>query len=187
MNDSKKTKKRVVLMGLDDAGKSSILLSLQSETRLSLYLDLTPTLDIKRSVVTDDHNEFFIFDFGGQEALRDGYLKNLDMHLGDVDKVIFVIDVKDTKRHAVAVDYLAKIAKYLESNPNLKVKSGSRLVPVSIFFHKHDSLPGGKEDKSLDPITRELTDAVSRVMPEGYPYEIHKTTIFAQFMKTRIK
>nr|MDO8087791.1 ADP-ribosylation factor-like protein [Candidatus Sigynarchaeum springense] len=187
MPGSEKTKKRVVLMGLDAAGKSSILLSLQNDTCLSSYMRLPPTTDIKRSVIEDDQNEFFIFDFGGQEALREGYLKNLDLHLGDVDKVIFVIDVKDKHRHEIALDYLAKVVKYLASNPMPKSKHSTRGVTISVFLHKCDTLPGGKDDPSLDPITRELTEKISRLVPGGYPHEIHKTSIIAQFQKTRIK
>ncbi|MBN2150070.1 MAG: 50S ribosome-binding GTPase [Candidatus Lokiarchaeota archaeon] len=187
MTENKRTKKRVLLMGLDAAGKTSILLSLQNDTRLSSYQNIPPTTDIARAVVTDEHNEFFIFDFGGQETFRNGYLKNLGDHLGDVDKVIFVIDIKDNKRFEIAVDYLTKIVNYLASNPRPSARPGSHPVPVSVFFHKYDLLPGGKEDASLDPATRELSEALARVMPEGYPYEIHKTSIYAQFQKTRIK
>ncbi len=191
MVESKKTKKRVVLMGLDAAGKSSILLSLQSDTRLSSYLDLAPTIDISRGVVMDDQNEFFIFDFGGQETLRNGYLENLDQHLGEVDKVIFVIDIKDTERHALAIDYLSKIVTYLAGHPKPmpkpEQKQGQRYVPVSIFLHKYDPLPGGKEDRTLEPFARSLAGAIARVMPVGMPYEIHHTTINVQFQKTRVK
>ncbi|MEX2681991.1 MAG: ADP-ribosylation factor-like protein [Candidatus Sigynarchaeota archaeon] len=182
-----KVKKRVVLMGLDAAGKSSILLSLQNDTSLSSYMQLPPTTDIKRSVIEDDQNEFYIFDFGGQETLRQGYLNNLGQYLGDVDKVIFVIDVKDTRRHAIALDYLAKVVEYLALNPMPRSRNSTRSVTVSVFLHKCDTLPGGKEDPSLDPITRELIEKISKIMPEGYPHEIHKTSIFAQFQKTRIK
>ncbi len=191
MTESKKIRKRVVLMGLDAAGKSSILLCLQSDTRLSSYLHLAPTTDISRGVVTDDQNEFFIFDFGGQEILRNGYLNNLNQHLGDVDKVIFVIDIKDTLRHALAINYLAKIVEYLAENPKISPKTEQkqerRYVPVSIFFHKYDPLPGGKEDRTIEPIARALAEAVDRVIPREMPYEIHHTSIYVQFQKTRVK
>jgi small GTP-binding protein len=187
MVESKKTKKRVVLMGLDAAGKSSILLSLQSDTRLSSYLALAPTLDIGRGVVTDDQTEFFIFDFGGQETLRRDYLENLGKHLGDVDKVIFVIDIKDTQRHTIAIDYLSRIVLYLAANPKQIPKQEPHYVPVSVFFHKYDLLPGGKEDRALELVARGLAEGISRVIPSCIPYEIHHTSIYVQFQKTKVK
>ena len=183
MVDSRKTKK-IVLMGLDAAGKSSILLSLQNDTRLSSFQDLAPTIDVNRSTITDEHNDFFILDFGGQEASRKGYLRELDKHLEGVDKVIFVIDIQDSRRHPLALDYLQKIVIHLATTRGAPPSGHFQLA---IFLHKYDPLPGGKENKDLELLARDLASKIARIVPHSMSFEIQLTSMVVRLQKTRFK
>ena len=177
--NKEKTKKKIVLMGLDAAGKSSILLSLKNDTRLSSYCVLNPTLDIKREIIEDEDNEFYIFDFGGQKTLVDGYLQRLDEHLAGVDKIIFVIDVQDIDRFQLATDYLKQVLDYL---PTMQIHP-----QVSIFFHKYDKSLPSQELTRLDTTIQELVENISCIIPQGVHVEFSKTTIFTVFQKMIMK
>jgi len=172
-----KNKKKIVLMGLDAAGKSSILLSLKNDTRLSSYCALNPTLEVHREIIEDTENEFYIFDFGGQRNLIDSYLQRLDELLAEVDKIIFIIDLNDVDRHLLAIDYLKQLMDHLMTTEQTS-------VAVSVFFHKYDkSLPAG-ELARLDASAQELVDQISSISPPEMHVEFFKTSIFTVFQKT---
>ena len=179
MKRNAKNKKKILLMGLDAAGKSSILLSLKNDTRLSSYCKLGPTLEVSRAIIDDDENEFFIFDFGGQKKLIDGYLQRLDEYLAEVDKIIFVIDINDVDRHQLAMDYLKQILDHLDAE-NMN-------VTISIFFHKYDKSLPVQQLTNLDATAQELVENISRIVPTGIHVEFFKTSIFTVFQKTIMK
>nr|MDO8115495.1 ADP-ribosylation factor-like protein [Candidatus Sigynarchaeota archaeon] len=89
MTNHKKDAKKIVLMGLDKAGKTSILLCLKGKTEISAFTQIPPTFGLSRDFIEDGSKEYAIFDFGGQEAYIEGYMSNLDVHLAETDKVIF--------------------------------------------------------------------------------------------------
>lgn len=166
-------------MGLDAAGKSSIILSLKNDTRLSSYCSLNPTLEINREIVKDEGNEFYIFDFGGQKNLIDEYLLQMDEHFAGVDKIIFVIDIQDIDRFQLATDYLKQVIDYLATN--------QINAPVSVFFHKYDKSLPIKDLTRLDNVTQELVENISCIVPPGIHIEFSKTSIFTVFQKTIMK
>jgi len=166
-------------MGLDSAGKTSILTSLKGDNRLSSYFKVTPTKGVSRGDIQDGSTEFNIFDFGGQEVYVKAYLQDLEQHLFEVDKVIFVIDIQDTKRHSVALEYLRKVLDHLASH--------HKNVQVSIFFHKFDKLLENDITLDLGTIAQKLTRDIMKIVPKSMQVEFFQTSIFTVFQKTRMK
>ena len=83
-------------MGLDEAGKTSILLAMAGDYDPS---KIKPTFGAERTEISVLGFPIYRWDLGGQEQYRDGYLDKFDKYVQGVTKMIFVIDVQDIARY----------------------------------------------------------------------------------------
>ncbi|XP_040502922.1 ADP-ribosylation factor-like protein 3 isoform X6 [Gallus gallus] len=81
---------RIVLLGLDNAGKTTLLKRLASEE----VSTITPTQGFNIKSVHSHGFKLNIWDIGGQRAVRPYWRK----YLGSTDLLIYVIDSADQKR-----------------------------------------------------------------------------------------
>ena len=89
-----KRKCKVVMLGLDAAGKTTILYSL----KLGDVLMTIPTIGFNVEEVNFKTIQFMVWDVGGQEKLR-----NLWTHYFDKSKaLIYVVDSSDSERVELA-------------------------------------------------------------------------------------
>ncbi len=114
------TELRVLLLGLDNAGKTSVMKKLSDEDISSV--NPTQGFNVK-SIKTSDF-KLNVWDIGGQKSIRP-YWKN---YFDNVDALVFVIDSADRKRVA---DAAAELQSLLEEE---KLAG----VPVLIFANKQD-------------------------------------------------
>nr|MDO8118608.1 ADP-ribosylation factor-like protein [Candidatus Sigynarchaeota archaeon] len=105
------TKRKLMLVGLDFAGKTSLLSVLKKD--YSIIQELMPTKGAQR-----DNVEFFgipivVWDLGGQHLYRMEYIdeKKSKLFFSDTDVVFFVIDVQDEKRYPEAIAYYNQMLK----------------------------------------------------------------------------
>ncbi len=118
---------KILLMGLDEAGKTSILLTMAGEYEPS---KVKPTLGAQRSEMNVLGFPIFRWDLGGQEQYRANYLQKRSRILDDTDLLFFVVDVTDTNRYKEALMYYVDILKYFQE---------IGLVPqIVILIHKAD-------------------------------------------------
>ena len=178
--EEEKITKKVLLMGLDNSGKTSILISLSKNSNILSFCSLKPTNKIAISNIDTGDTIMNIWDFGGQEAFRKGHLENLERYLNEVDRIIFVIDVQDIKRYMLAVDYLTSIVN--------TVKKHEIKTEFSIFLHKYDpNLTNFKEFKDIDTVIEsELLKPIKEIFSSEYKYEISTTCIYSVFQKCSI-
>ncbi|KAM4677298.1 ADP-ribosylation factor-like protein 3 [Discoglossus pictus] len=111
---------RIVLLGLDNAGKTTIL------TRLALeeISCITPTQGFNIKSVQAQGLKLTIWDIGGQRAIRSHWKK----YLGSTDLLIYVVDSADRKRFEETGQELAEL-----------VEEDSLLgVPLLVFANKQD-------------------------------------------------
>ena len=170
--------KKVVLMGLDDSGKSSIVLSLEGVKNLPAFTHINPTKNFQISKFNLMDTDFRIWDFGGQEQYRKDHLLTFGENLKETDKFIFVLDIQDVARYDLALDYLRKVSQLLIEH-DIKVE-------FSIFLHKYDpdlhiTNPEITEDK-----IEEIIKKIDIIMREKLEYNLFKTTIYATFQKSKI-
>ncbi|MHA1149088.1 MAG: ADP-ribosylation factor-like protein [Promethearchaeota archaeon] len=180
MSDIKEQQK-VLLMGLDNSGKTSIVLSLRENTNLLSYLSLKPTKGLNIESFETSNYELNIWDFGGQDQYREDYLNNFYKFTAAASKLIFVIDVQDMERYDIALSYLQSIISLLERDNNL--------MDISIFLHKFDPNLDRKERfKAINEIiNKRLIDKIFEIIPLSFNYEIHRTCIYSVFEKSLIK
>lgn len=167
---------KIVIFGLDKAGKTSIVQCLQRKTKISNFVNLIPTRDFEISVFLDPsaNQEFAVWDFGGQAQYRNDHLdKLLTEYIHGATKLIYVIDVQDTDRYGLALEYFKQIIKKLQEN-------GSKLK-MSIFLHKFDEEANIDEDQ-----VNELIRSIKKLIPKEIIYDLSKSSISAVFRKTTI-
>ncbi len=157
---------KVVVAGLDKAGKTSILNILNR--KYNLMDDIKPTVGISRSTISILGVPIVSFDLGGQERYRNDYIK--DEHLFEFsDSLFFVIDAMDASRHELALQYYKDILSIVNSFKD-KPK-------IAICIHK------------VDPNVRnipEVTSAIEEIkklfqsISEGHEVSIFVTSIYDQ-------
>ncbi|KFO93864.1 ADP-ribosylation factor-like 11, partial [Buceros rhinoceros silvestris] len=115
---------RVVMLGLDFAGKSTLLYKLKS----SHAVETCPTVGFNvESLQTPCHISFNLWDVGGQESLRASWPDYLE----GTNTLIFVLDSTDTARLPEATAALEEAL----SHPSM---AG---VPILLLANKQD-MPG---------------------------------------------
>ena len=77
MNNVKITKK-IIFMGLDNAGKTSILRIVKRELTPEATKNLKPTKGLSTEEFTLNNEKIIIWDFGGQTSFREEYFKHKD-------------------------------------------------------------------------------------------------------------
>jgi small GTP-binding protein len=102
---------KIIFAGLDSAGKTSFLNTL--EEKYSTLTKIKPTLG-------PDRREFAIFgftisnwDLGGQKSYRDAYLQEKNRYFASLNAIFFVVDMQDTRRDEEAFSYLKSILDVL--------------------------------------------------------------------------
>jgi small GTP-binding protein len=171
-----KPKKKMVILGLDNAGKSTILLTLKQQMGIQHFANVKPTKGIATENFESQDATYYVWDFSGQELYRQDYLNKVE-NFKETDMLIFVIDIQDAARYENALQFLEKI---LEVMKNIAQK-----CEYSIFFHKFDPDLFQSEDykkRSTDLRTK------LRVLFNKYsfPLKIFHTSIYTVFQRVQV-
>ncbi len=168
-----------MVLGLDNAGKTSILLSLKDETNLMSYLNLKSTKGVEIVDLDDSNEKYYLWDFGGQASYRERYLTDLKKYLLDSEKIVYVLDVQDQKRYDLAIEYLENI---------LKVAIEAKVtIDLTIFFHKCDHKLLAENPAFSEEALNKLAEKVIKKIPKTFHYSIFKTSIYTVFEKIFFK
>jgi len=122
---------KVVISGLDNAGKTSILTALDKKYDFQKdIVQLKPTIRVEYHKMNFLRNNTIFWDMGGQDQYREIYINYQDVYFDATDLLIYVIDIQDTERFGNSLEYLNEILTYFtESKMD---------VPLIITFHKYD-------------------------------------------------
>ena len=165
-----KSRRKVIILGLANSGKTSISLSMQGITGLSTFTSLKPTTEIEISKFEDKSTEYLLWDFGGQEQYRKKYKQNMKKYIAETDEIIYVIDIQDENVYFISVVFLREILKV--------VKTAGYTFEVSIYFHKYDESFKPNQEK-----VNKLINVLEEEIPEGFTFKIYHTKISADFEK----
>ncbi len=168
---------KILLIGLDNSGKTSLTLALQKTSNLMSYYSLKPTQGLNVTEFMDGTTEFRIWEFGGQKVYRDGYLNKINKYALDTDKFIFVIDVQDTTRYEVALQYLEDISNTLKEKPSI----------FCVYLHKFDPGLEKVQKYSMQHLSKVLINRINTIIPAEYKVKIFKTSIYAMFQKDQLQ
>lgn len=155
---------KIALMGLDNAGKTSIVKVLSSEFKN--ISNLSPTIGIERHYLELLDTKIMIWDYGGQKYYREQFLKSSKISLSDTDILLYVIDILDVERYNESLDYLNHIFQRLFQN--------NQQFHFGILFHKFDQI----NDATFHRHSQKLLYEIVKMLGNSpIPMEFRKTTI----------
>ena len=128
LKEEKIVSKKILFTGLDNAGKTSIILALQRE--FSKIANIQPTKGAQRRIFEFLGKEISEWDLGGQTTYRISYLKNPNKFFAGTEIAIYVIDIQNKERIAESLSYLNDVI--------IEFKNLHITPPINIFFHKLD-------------------------------------------------
>ncbi|MHA1915589.1 MAG: ADP-ribosylation factor-like protein [Promethearchaeota archaeon] len=158
---------KLVILGLENAGKTTIVDLLKQKTDLTLHKppDMHPTKGVQRSSLFQ--GKIMVWDLGGQEIYRNEYLANPEKYFSGISFCYYVIDVQDYYRLPFSTMYFMGIF-------NL-IKKHSPSARLRLLFHKMDP--------DFNPNTRNLKGKfLEKIEPfllqNNTSFLIYETTIF---------
>eukprot|EP00696_Hemimastix_kukwesjijk_P002895 gnl/Hemi2/13535_TR4623_c0_g1_i1.p2 gnl/Hemi2/13535_TR4623_c0_g1~~gnl/Hemi2/13535_TR4623_c0_g1_i1.p2 ORF type:complete len:202 (+),score=73.88 gnl/Hemi2/13535_TR4623_c0_g1_i1:77-682(+) len=126
---------RILFLGLDNAGKTTILKQLSNEDISSI----SPTVGFNVKTVLHDQFRLNVWDIGGQTTIR----RYWNQYFERTDALVYVVDSADQRRLEEAA---VELEKLMAEN-----QLGS--VPILIFANKQDlvhALPAGEIVESMN-------------------------------------
>ena len=138
----RKREANVIIVGLDNSGKSTIINQLKSsDTRQH---DIVPTIGFNVEKFATKTLSFTVFDMSGQ-----GRYRNLWEHYyNECDAIIFVMDSSDKLRVSVAKDELDMLLQHKDIS--------SRRIPILFYANKMDLRDSMSSVKSSSLLQLEL-------------------------------
>jgi len=163
--------KKVVIAGLDNAGKSALIKTITKEVGLMDLSSLKPTKGASRDELFLGDQDLHVLELGGQEEFRKFYIEQPDRFFLDTDIIVYVMDIQDDTRFSEAFEYLDSILRVLAY---LQVEEALEFI---ILLHKCDP------DLLGLPIFQERVDYVTQQIkqmfgPYPYPFEIQTSSIY---------
>lgn len=133
---------KIVIAGLDNAGKTALLKSIKKEVAFTELSSLKPTKGASRDSLLLSDQEIILLELGGQEEFRKFYIDQPDRFFLETDCIVYLIDMQDDERYQETLDYLQQILrtlKYLQEAPDFIVlfhKCDPDVVKLSMFQEK---------------------------------------------------
>ncbi|MFX1343901.1 MAG: ADP-ribosylation factor-like protein [Promethearchaeota archaeon] len=147
---------KVIISGLDNAGKTSILTALDKKYDFHKdIVQLKPTIRVEYHKMNFLRNNTIFWDMGGQNQYRDIYINYQDVYFDATDLLIYVVDIQDPERFEDSLEYLDAILSFFtESKMD---------VPLIITFHKYDPDLKGNEEilRNIDELRTKILDKYS--------------------------
>ncbi|MFX1273417.1 MAG: ADP-ribosylation factor-like protein [Promethearchaeota archaeon] len=161
-------KLKIIFLGLDAAGKTSFLLTV--DRKYSRLIGLKPTRGASISTIEALGATISLWDLGGQAKFRERYISKSKIYLYEADLLFFFIDVRNKDRFDESIEYLKKIKERL-SHFNQK-------TPILYVLTKADPdiINSKKIQKNI-----QLAKSKIKVLSGDEDPEIHVTSIFSIF------
>ncbi len=159
---------KVLFTGLEDAGKTSILLVL--DKKFSLLTSVAPTIKAKRTSHTNKLLGISItrWDLGGQKSYRKIYLDNKSKYFTDMQSIFYVIDIQRQDKFDEALNYLKDII-------NIVIDNHPENFQLLILFHKYD--PDIKNKKEMKDNIQFLESNIKSII-KNLKYSLYRTSIY---------
>ncbi|MHA1672903.1 MAG: ADP-ribosylation factor-like protein [Promethearchaeota archaeon] len=124
-----KTKEKVAFLGMNNAGKTSIIKTLMQQ--FDILESIKPTIKVERSFFEFMGKDLIFWDFGGQQKYRKDYLAEPERFFDEISYLFYVVDVLDAEIFEETLVYFKKVVHFLEMY--------SKDASIILFFHKHDA------------------------------------------------
>ena len=146
--------KKISLLGLDNAGKTSLLYFLDRKFNLIRRLKPTTKAEVNSKKLNLLGLNLNMWDFGGQSNYRKQYLEEKDKYFSNINACFFVIDIQDKKRAKIAISYMQNLAKLIRNfNPDLR--------DLVVLFQKFD--PELRDEEEYIDLVDELKNQIEEL------------------------
>lgn len=165
--NNQEQQRKIVVLGLENAGKTTIVDLLKQETSVTLRKppDMNPTKGVERRSLFD--GKIMIWDLGGQEIYRNEYLANPESYFKKISFCYYVVDIQDYYRLFPSTMYFMGVLNLIK-----KYCPHARIV---LLFHKMD--PDFNPDKKN--LKEKFMEKIEPFLQESNtPFESFETTIF---------
>ena len=168
INTRRDLPQKIGLLGLANAGKTSVLKTILHE--FEAFATLLPTTGVDRTDIDFFGRKVLIWDFGGQEIYRNAYLARPAMYFQGIKYLYYVIDAQDVEKLQESINYFDQILKNtMEYSDNVR---------VFLFFHKIDP------DYQGDVVFVDIENTfLEHVLPQLNAYEINPTVFHTSIFK----
>jgi len=165
---STKRQIKVLLTGLDKAGKTSFMYGIRK--KYSEIIKSLPTKGVERSeenIFEEQNSLISLWDLGGQKKYRERYLEQSKVYLYNIDLMFYFIDIQDVERIDESLDLFKAI---LNSLIELE-----EFPPIVVCLNKFDPDLKGSKDifKNLEIIAERI-----RENSERFFIKIFQTSVF---------
>ncbi len=171
-------RRKILVLGLENSGKTSIILNFFGRVNLSDYNSLKETKSPNIVELKTDDLIFSIWDFNGKELDRNEFLKKFEVFIEDTNEIFYVIDIQDIKNYELALNFLQEIIE--------KVKKQNIKVEFTLFLHKYDlDIFDQFPDITMELIDN-LIEKIKQIIPTEEFHEIYRSTIYTILDKIHI-
>ncbi|KAI8370315.1 Gtr1/RagA G protein conserved region-domain-containing protein [Radiomyces spectabilis] len=160
-------KPRILLMGLQRSGKSSIQRVVFGKMPPNDTLYLESTTKIQKEDITRSFIDFQIWDFPGQVNFFDMAYDSQEI-FGTVGALIFVIDAQDDYSEALHRLYFTVTSAY-RVNPN---------ITFEVLIHKVDGLSDDYKIDTQRDVQQRMSDALADAQMEHIHLTYYLTSIY---------
>lgn len=188
--------KKILFCGLENGGKTSVLLLL--DKKFSLLPTVKPTIKAKRTVHTNSLLGISIirWDLGGQKSYRKIYLGEKSKYFTEMQSIFYVIDIQAPEKFEESLVFLKDIVAITSDSrpdnfqflillhkcdPDIK-KNKEILEKISYFETKISSII---KDIKFSIFKTSIYDAPSllKAFSDGAFYATHKSNMFQTLLK----
>lgn len=160
--------KKILFCGLENGGKTSILLIL--DKKFSLLPTVKPTIKAKRTFYTNSllGTSIVRWDLGGQKNYRKIYLGDKSKYFTDMQSIFYVIDIQAPEKFEESLIFLKDIT-------NITRDSQPDNFQLLLLLHKYD--PDIKNDSTILKHIEYLQNRISSII-QNIKFKIFKTSIY---------
>lgn len=175
MMDNVNNSRKIVLVGLDNAGKTCIARALRGLRDLDDFCDLEPTFGEEIKNTSVGGSAIALWDLGGQVENRRSHIEEFDFKIQNADKIIFVVDIQNKTRYDEAIEYFGEI---------LKLLNNKKCSPeILLLLHKYDYSIMEREEYNKSNLRELIVQPIRKKLPNGIKFTVYKTLISAEFTK----
>ncbi|MFX1236882.1 MAG: ADP-ribosylation factor-like protein [Promethearchaeota archaeon] len=170
-----KKEQKVIVVGLGNAGKTTILSKFGGQLGIKDLARLKPTKGVERKEVKTSNLNLNVWDFGGQLEYRNKYLREPEKYFLGIDLIIYVIDLQDSELYEESLEYFRKIINIINRLEEFPY--------ILIFLHKFD--PDIKEDNEILLNVEYLKDEIKKIFTnkKKLEYDIYLSSIYSMIAK----
>ncbi|MHA1269963.1 MAG: ADP-ribosylation factor-like protein [Candidatus Helarchaeota archaeon] len=165
-----KRKTKIIFLGIDNAGKSTIINIFKKAIKQDDLTKIQPTIGVKREQMFLKNFIVNILDLGGQKKYRHHYFKSPERFFEGLSLVFYVIDIQDDHRYEETLYYLKAITEIISQFNN------NEDCEFIILIHKFD--PELMNDIIYQEKFEYLSEEIEKIMLNNYEFKIIKSSIY---------